>query len=160
MFSISKKMRRVLLAVIAATITLSPAAVSIAAQPVDRTQALVAAASAQFQLSFRMRPAEGQLRQEQLRAAVAAWRAAPRNEFNDERLRNWLREAIRASMPGSRAALPAIPNFGGESPQAPQVTDPPPVAPPEPTPTVGPEDPSPDSEDPFRDDPADLQETK
>jgi hypothetical protein len=58
-----------------------------------------------------MHPNEAQERQEQLDAAVAAWRAAPRSAANDDELAKWLRSAIRASMPGQREALPPIPNF-------------------------------------------------
>ena len=44
-------------------------------------------------------------------AAVAAWRAAPRSAANDRLLEDWLRAAIRKSMPGSREPLPDLPKF-------------------------------------------------
>ena len=86
-------------------------AVAQAAAPADRLPTLVGETSAQFQLAYRLHPAEGQRRQEQLNAVVAAWRTAPRTEANNERLSHWLRAAIRASMPGSREALPPMPTF-------------------------------------------------
>jgi hypothetical protein len=77
----------------------------------DRTTALIMAASDQFQLAYRMNPREAQLRQEQLSSAVAAWRAASRDNANNEMLTTWLRAAIRSSMPGSREGLPPVPTF-------------------------------------------------
>jgi hypothetical protein len=154
------------LLMIAASFVAAAPASAAERMPSARTQALIKAAAEQFQLSYRMRPAEGELRQQHLKAVVAAWRAAPHSRANDDRLTNWLRDAIRTSMPGSRDALPPMPNFAGSEPTAPQtphVTDPPQVAPPEPTPTVAPTAPSPekqDSADPFRDDPIEMQETK
>lgn len=82
-----------------------------AAAPPDRTSSLVRETAAQFQIAYRLHPEEGQRRQEQLAAVVSAWRAAPRTDANNERLTIWLRAAIRASMPGSREALPANPTF-------------------------------------------------
>jgi hypothetical protein len=81
------------------------------ARQVDRTTALIKAATDQFQLAYRMNPREAQLRQEQLIAAVAAWRAASRDNANNELLTTWLRAAIRCSMPGSREGLPPVPTF-------------------------------------------------
>lgn len=143
--------------------------------PGARAQALIKAATEQFHLSYRLRPTEGELRQEQMKAVVAAWWVAPRTRVNDDRLNNWLHEAIRTSMPGSRDPLPPIPNFAGSephTPQVPNVTDPPPVTPPEPTPPVTPPEPAPQvaptvppaepagNADPFRDDPIETLETK
>jgi hypothetical protein len=132
------------------------ASMAAAAPAPDRTQALIKAASDQFQLLYRMRPSEAALRQEQLKAVVADWQAAPRSDANNERLTNWLREAIRSSMPGSRLPLPAPPNFVGGPAKAPPVIDPAPVAAPEPA-AAQPVD---QNTDPFRDDPIEMQETK
>jgi hypothetical protein len=77
----------------------------------DRATALVNAAAEQFQLAYRMNPGEAQHRQQQLNAVVAAWRAAPRDNVNDELFTTWLRTAIRSSMPGSSESLPSIPKF-------------------------------------------------
>ena len=96
-------------AIVVASIVL-PLTVEAAAPP-DRVPSLVRETSAQFQIAYRLHPEEGQRRQEQLAAVVNAWRAAPRTEANNERLTTWLRSAIRASMPGSREALPASPIF-------------------------------------------------
>jgi hypothetical protein len=149
-----------------------------------RLPALVRETSEQFQIAYRLQPMEGQHRQQQLNAVVAAWRAAPRTDTNDERLNAWLRLAIRASMPGSREELPPTPRFvamdGREMrPVEPTPTDTPATKPiPAPTqvtdpvwsdkrtvqpttankdkPAASTEDKSVD--DPFRDDPADEPE--
>lgn len=83
--------------------------------PVDRTSSLARETWAQFDLAYKMHPNERELRHEQLAAAVNAWRAAPRTDANNERLNNWLRAAIRSSMPGSREALPPLPIFAAAS---------------------------------------------
>jgi hypothetical protein len=156
------------------------------APPADRTTVLVKAAAEQFQLAYRMNPSEAKHRQEQLTSVVAAWRAAPRDNANNELLTTWLRTAIRSSMPGSSAALPPIPKFAAatlvertvsvakpvakeskrSSPepaaevksvaQATSVTEP---KAPEPTPAVNTTDKALDAAlaDPFRDDPEDDQ---
>src|SRR3954453_5621718 len=86
--------------------------VSCAATPApDKLQILVNDTAAQLQLSYRQHPDERTRRQEQLTAAVAAWRAAPRTEANNERLAIWLRAVILSSMPGSQEPLPATPSF-------------------------------------------------
>jgi hypothetical protein len=160
MLSKSISVRRVVLfAIIAASQFVAGISIAQAATKVDKNQALIKAASAQFQLSYRRRPAEGESRQEQLKTVVAAWRAAPRNEANDEQLTGWLREAIRASMPGSREPLPPVPPFDPPGPRLPHVTDPPPTDSPEPAAVVAPSA-SADKSDPFRDDPLDQPETK
>jgi hypothetical protein len=64
-----------------------------------------------LQLAYRQHPDERARRQEQLTAAVIAWRAAPRSEANNEQLAVWLRAAILSSMPGSKEPLPATPIF-------------------------------------------------
>src|SRR4051812_120508 len=151
--------RIVLFAIIAASQFMAGVSIAQAAAKVDKNQALIKAASAQFQLSYRRRPAEGELRQQQLNAVIAAWRGAPRNEANDEQLTKWLQEAIRASMPGSHEPLPAVPPFGPPGPQSPHVTDPPPTDSPEPAAVVTPSA-QVDNSDPFRDDPVEQQETK
>jgi hypothetical protein len=131
----------------------------------ERTPDLAAQASAQFELAYRSYPAEGESRQAQLNVVVAAWRAAPRTDANNERLNNWLHAAIRASMPGSHEPLPAAPSFAANSESEKRaVAEPKPATlrAPEPTPanevTRPPKDES--HVDPFRDDPADKQQTK
>jgi hypothetical protein len=89
----------------------------------DRTTALIQATSDQFQLAYRMNPREAQLRQEQLSAAVAAWRAASRDNANTELLTMWLRTAIRSSMPGSRDGLPPVPTFTVAKHEAPRTKE-------------------------------------
>jgi len=164
---------RLLFAPLAVACATLPAVAQVAA-PADRLPTLVGEAAAQFQLAYRLRPAEGQHRHEQLNAVVAAWRAAPRTEANNERLSNWLRAAIRASMPGSREALPPMPTFTASVEREKHITEPTPAETraPEPTPAeaVSPE-PTPAANsaatpvdsanlDPFLDDPVDEQETR
>jgi hypothetical protein len=90
---------------------LTPGIAGAAAPAADKLQLLVNDTAAQLQLAYRQHPDEKARRQEQLTAAVAAWRAAPRSEANNERLATWLRAAIVSSMPGSQEPLPAVPGF-------------------------------------------------
>ena len=85
--------------------------VSAAETSTDRLQTLIGETATEFQLAYRLNPGEWQARQEQLEAAVAAWRSAPRSEVNDQRLANWLHGAIDSSLPGSTDALAAVPSF-------------------------------------------------
>ncbi len=150
--------RRFAVLILVAMTWLMPGIASVAAGAADKLQILVNDTAAQLQLAYRQHPDERARRQEQLTAAVAAWRTAPRSEANNERLAIWLRGAILSSMPGSKDPLPALPNFAAivkaepkpESHEAPAEPQPvenaieknPPVE------TVAkPED------DPFRDDP-------
>src|SRR4051794_26032529 len=149
---------------LAITAAILPSAAQ-AATKRERTPDLAAQASAQFELANRSYPAEGESRQAQLNVVVAAWRAAPRTDANNERLNSWLRAAIRASMPGSREPLPAAPSFAANSESDKRaVAEPKPatVRAPEPTPAIGVTPPAKDESrvDPFRDDPADKQQAK
>jgi hypothetical protein len=97
--------------VLVATAWLMPGIVGTAAPAADKLQVLVNDTAAQLQLAYRQHPDERARRQEQLTAAIEAWRAAPRSEANNERLATWLRAAILSSMPGSQEPLPAAPSF-------------------------------------------------
>lgn len=66
---------------------------------------------AQFELVYRSQPAEYERRQKQFNAVIAAWRAAPATATTDQLLSDWMRAAMRASMPGSRTPLPPTPRF-------------------------------------------------
>src|SRR5262245_29677151 len=93
----------------------------------DKLQVLVNDTAAQIQLAYRQHPDEQATRREQLAAVIAAWRAAPRNEANNQRLANWLRAAIQSSMPGSNDPLPPAPTFTAilkPEPQPPQQVQP------------------------------------
>ena len=91
--------------ILVSTAWLMPGIATAAAGTADRLQVLVNDTAAQLQLAYRQHPDERTRRQEQLTAAVAAWRAAPRSEANNERLATWLRAAILNSMPGSTGAV-------------------------------------------------------
>lgn len=130
----------------------------------ERLPALAMEATTQFELAFRANPGEGQARREQLETVVATWRSAPRTDSNNERLINWLRAAIRASMPGSHDELPASPTFAGATNRTiSQRTKTEPTARTlEPTlagPNTAPSKSS-GQTDPFQDDPADVQASK
>jgi hypothetical protein len=103
--------RRFSTLILAALVWLIPAISSAATGSADKLQILVNDTAAQLQLAYRRHPDERIRRQEQLTAAVAAWRVAPRSEANNERLAHWLRAAILSSMPGSQDPLPAVPSF-------------------------------------------------
>lgn len=102
--------RNVSLTLLAVAFMMQPT-VAQAAVTVDRLQGRIGDVSAQFQLAYRLHPIEREHRQEQLAAVVAAWRAAPRSDANNEQMAAWLHTAIRSSMPGSREALPPMPKF-------------------------------------------------
>ena len=155
--------RRFPMLVIAAIAGLMPAIAGASPGAANKLQVLVNDTAVQLQLSYRQHPDERAKRQEQLAAAIAAWRAAPRSEANNERLAIWLRAAIVSSMPGSKEQLPAIPSFGTivkaepqplthETPAEPGLAEPAieKSAPVETT--AKPED------DPFRDDPVSADE--
>jgi hypothetical protein len=132
-------------------------AIAQAAAPPARLPALVAEASAQFQLAYRAQPAEGERRQEQLEAVVNAWRAAPRSDVNNQRLSNWLRAAIWSSMPGSHEELPAAPSFVSSGEREKRTAEP--ISKrahvPARTPAIESSKPDDAHVDPFRDDPTD-----
>jgi hypothetical protein len=74
-------------------------------------QTLVNDAVVQLQLAYRHDPAERQRRYEVIGQAIAAWNKSTRTAADTELLSEWLRRSIRASMPGSREALPPAPEF-------------------------------------------------
>ena len=79
--------------------------------PPSKLQSLVNDTAKQLHLSYRHNLTQSHARYEQVRLAIAAWKAATRNDANDQLLAQWLRHAIRNSMPGSHVPLPAIPEF-------------------------------------------------
>jgi hypothetical protein len=81
------------------------------AQSPARLQTLLNDTVAQLQIAYRHNIPEQERRYDALAQVVAAWRAAPRNEINNRLLEDWLRGAIRSSMPGSQAPLPPTPQF-------------------------------------------------
>ncbi len=111
MNSLTIRHRRFAVIALLAATWFFPASAGLAAPATDKLQVLLNNTVAQLQLAYRQHPVERAHRQEQLVAAVVAWRAAPRNEANNEKLANWLRAAMASSMPGSREPLPAIPSF-------------------------------------------------
>jgi hypothetical protein len=101
-----------------------------AAQPSARLQLLVNDTVAQLQLAYRHNATEQRRRYDQLSTTVDAWRDAKRSDANNRLLEDWLRRAIRSSMPGSQAPLPPTPRF-----ERPPVEAPPEVNPPQPVAT-------------------------
>lgn len=77
----------------------------------DPLLALASDVWAQFELAYRSQPAEYERRQAQFNAVIEAWRATPASVTADQLLTDWMRAAIRASMPGSRTPLPPTPQF-------------------------------------------------
>jgi hypothetical protein len=86
--------------------------VPVNAQSPPPLQALLNDTVAQLQLAYRHNAPERRRRYDQLAVVLAAWRDAPRSDANNQLLEDWLRGAIRSSMPGSQLSLPGIPNFG------------------------------------------------
>lgn len=96
-------------------------------QAIDPLQSLASDVWAQFELAYRSQPAEYERHRVQFNAVIEAWRAAPAAPETDERLANWMRAAIEASMPGSRTPLPPAPQFVPIAEQQ-KVPSPPPLA--------------------------------
>jgi hypothetical protein len=86
-------------------------AVAVSKGKPNRLQSYLDDAVAQIELAYRQQPEERDRRQREIAAVIASWRAAPRSEENNERLRAWLRSAIASSMPGSDESLPRAPQF-------------------------------------------------
>jgi hypothetical protein len=107
----TRGLRCFVMLVLGAVAWLLPGAAGVAAGTADKLQSLVNDTVAQVQIAYRQHPDERERRREQLAAVIAAWRAAPRSEVNNERLAKWLRAAILSSMPGSQEPLPAAPGF-------------------------------------------------
>jgi hypothetical protein len=103
--------------VLLAAIHVAPSARGQTPHTPARLQSLVNDAVVQVQLSYRQDPAERQRRHAELGHAVAAWNKSSRSPADNERLGDWLRRAMRASMPGSHEPLPPLPEFA--SPAAP-----------------------------------------
>jgi hypothetical protein len=81
------------------------------AQTPSKLQSLVNDTATQFKIAYRHNTEEHRARYTQLSQALATWKKAPRSEENDKLLADWLRAAIRRSMPGSREPLPPLPEF-------------------------------------------------
>lgn len=54
----------------------------------------------------------------QFNAVLRDWQAAPESAERDEKLAQWIREAMGRAMPGSKRPLPATPDFATANPQA------------------------------------------
>jgi hypothetical protein len=78
---------------------------------VARLQALVNDAAAQFLLAYRHDPAERERRFDELTLAIVRWNQSAHTEADNTALADWLREAMRSSMPGSVEALQPAPKF-------------------------------------------------
>jgi hypothetical protein len=83
-----------------------------------RLQSLVNDAAVQLQLSYRHDPLERGHRHDELGRAISAWNKSARTAADNERLAEWLRQAMQVSMPGSREALPPMPEFPISKPPA------------------------------------------
>jgi hypothetical protein len=76
-----------------------------------RLQPLVNDAVAQLKISYRHDRVEREKRYEEIGRAAAAWNKSKRDAADNERLAEWLRGAMRVSMPGSHEPLPPLPEF-------------------------------------------------
>jgi hypothetical protein len=124
----AKGLFRVALIFAASIPALASAAMAASQATPDHIQSLIGETTAQFQLAYRLQPSEGEQRQAELNAVVAAWRSAAHNETNDQRLTTWMRAAIRTSMPGSREPLPPQPSFAVTKRVAKPLVEPSPAA--------------------------------
>ena len=96
---------------VAASLLMLLAPTSAFAQTPSKLQSLVNDAATQFKIAYRHNTKEHRTRYDQLSQALAAWKKARRSEENDRLLADWLRAAIRCSMPGSREPLPPLAEF-------------------------------------------------
>jgi hypothetical protein len=72
---------------------------------------LVADLEMQLRLVYRDNLPELTHRNDQLRAALAAWNASAKTDADRQQMRTWLLEGIRGSMPGANRPMPATPVF-------------------------------------------------
>lgn len=87
-------------------------AATVAAQ--DRSgelQQTINVIDAQLALVARFDVTRAEERREQLAAAIEAWQVSPRGDAEFTIMQQWLSEALAAAMPGSRAAMPVLPQF-------------------------------------------------
>lgn len=80
----------------------------------SQLQSLVTDTAYQLELSYRFNVTELEKRRDEVSRAIEAWNKSPRSEKENQQLADWLRSAIRASMPGSRAELPSLPEFASQ----------------------------------------------
>ena len=99
-----------------------------ASQPAGLQQ-LVEEFSAQLWYSYRGRIPEHRLRHEQLAEAIEAWNASSQSAADRQVMTTWLRDAMRASMPGSNQPMPPSPEFAGSAASTPAPTSPAPSQP-------------------------------
>ena len=85
---------------------------------------LVADLAVQLRLAYRGDVPEYTRRHEQLRAAISAWNTSSQNTAERQQLADWLRSAIRSSMPGSNAPFPPAPTFGRSAVEESDADDP------------------------------------
>jgi hypothetical protein len=75
---------------------------------------LTADLAAQLRLVYRDDLPEYARRHAQLRAAILAWNASPQSDADRRQMADWLRNAIRNSMPGAAEPMPSIPASEGD----------------------------------------------
>jgi hypothetical protein len=75
-------------------------------------QTLVGQLSDQFWFAYRANIPEHRLRHDQLRQAIEAWNESTQTAQDRQLMSQWLRDAMAASMPGGKQALPPLPDFG------------------------------------------------
>ncbi len=83
--------------------------------PSASLQSLVDDTQFQINLGYRYNLPELERRHEQIDKTIAAWKASSRSDADNRQLADWLRGAIRASMPGSAEPLPPLPEFAPPS---------------------------------------------
>ncbi len=78
-------------------------------------QLIVNRLNQQLELVARFDVRRSQSRYDALAEAIELWDASPRGNAEFAVMESWLNEALRASMPGSKATMPAAPDFKASS---------------------------------------------
>jgi hypothetical protein len=101
---------------LAAAIAPSAVAQSRTSRPAPSASAdlrtLVADLAFELRLVYRDNLPEYTRRHEKLREAIIAWNASSRSAAERREMADWLRSAIRRSMPGSAQPMPPLPMIG------------------------------------------------
>jgi hypothetical protein len=92
-------------------VSAAPAAAFAEAHSTTQLQPLVNDTVAQLEIAYRHDRAELERRYNTVGQAVSAYKKSSRDAANHQRLAEWLRAVMRASMPGAHEALPPIPEF-------------------------------------------------
>jgi hypothetical protein len=102
----------VAIAILGAAVTAQHARTS----PLERIASLESDLRYQLELTSRDDHAAYKTRLGEIELTLDAWRKSPQSPDDVQLLIDWLRQAIKSTMPGETSALPALPPFGSQRP--------------------------------------------